>query len=597
MKTIIPFCILVLLIQISNGQPFTKITSSTNPIASDLPETYYQGASWVDYDNDGKLDLFVVRKALYHNDGDGNFTKVTTSGINTSSGIGNSWADYDNDGDMDCFISGGDSRGSSLWTNNGNGTFSRNLSGPLSDSLALRAWNCAWGDFNNDGFADIILAAPIGFNGITDNNKFLLNHGDGTFERLDTSIICQSPAPYTIASWSDFDDDGDIDLFIGSGPVNGSLEPDYLYRNELKESGIAYFKQDIPLPLNEPRDGQQWNWIDFDNDGDLDGYVTNYVGTNTANGYPNDFYRNDNGTFVKLTASDVGTIVSDVNTSLANVWEDFDNDADLDCLIINDATEDNEYYQNNWDAGSTVFTKISGLPFLNSNNSNFSAAAGDYDSDGDLDVFISSAGSVKGLYRNDQANGNKWVNIKLVGVISNKSALNAKVRVKAIVNGGAVWQMREVSSQSSFNGMNSLNAEFGLGNAAVIDSIKIEWPSGMVDQYSGVAVNQFYKAVEGESFSVGVHELAHQVTAVFMEAYPNPVSDVCRVRVVPPKTIQCTLTLYDLMGNKMQLLSDGILSAGQHDFIFSADNLAPGIYSCNLESAGAFTTLKICITK
>src|SRR4030095_12048931 len=141
-----------------------------------------------------------------------------------------------------------------LWTNNGNGTFSRNLSGPLADSLALRAWNCAWGDYNNDGFPDIVLVAPFGFVGITDNNKFLLNKGDGTFERLDTSVVCTAPAPYTIGSWSDYDNDGDIDLFIGSGPVNGTVQPDYLFKNHLAESGLAFMKEDIPSPLStDPR--------------------------------------------------------------------------------------------------------------------------------------------------------------------------------------------------------------------------------------------------------------------------------------------------------------------------------------------------------
>ncbi|MEO6168034.1 MAG: VCBS repeat-containing protein, partial [Chitinophagales bacterium] len=258
-----------LMTQFSFAQPFSKITDPDNPIFSDTPENFYQGASWIDYDNDGKLDLFVVKKALYHNEGNGNFTKVTNSGLNTSAGLGNSWADYDNDGDLDCFISGGNSRGSSLFDNNGDGTFTRNLSGPLADSLALRAWSCAWGDYDNDAFTDVILAAPLNFIGVTDNNKFLHNLANGTFERLDTSIVCQEPGPYTIASWSDYDDDGDIDLFIGSGPVDGTVEPDFLYKNYLSESGIGYFRKDIQSQLTQARDGQQWSWIDFDNDGDL----------------------------------------------------------------------------------------------------------------------------------------------------------------------------------------------------------------------------------------------------------------------------------------------------------------------------------------
>lgn len=595
-NVLLPFFLLCLTVPVF-AQPFTKITDPGNPIFSDTPETYYQGASWIDYDNDGLLDLFVVRKGLYHNDGNGNFSKISNSGITTTAGLGNSWADYDNDGDLDCFISAGNNRGSSLFTNNGSGSFVRSLAGPLEDSLALRVWSCTWGDYDNDGYADIVLAAPYNFIGITDNNKLLHNKGDGTFERIDTSIICQGPGAYTIASWSDYNDDGDIDLFIGSGPVNGVLLPDYLYKNLLKETNESYFATITDAPLTEPRDGQQWSWIDFDNDRDLDGFVTNYTGLNVSDGYVNEFYRNDNGTFVKLTFADVGTIVTDMHISLANIWEDFDNDADLDCLVINDAGQSNVYYQNNLDAGSVVFSKIATLPFLATDNPNFSGTAGDYDNDGDLDLFISSSGSAKGLYRNDQANGNSWINLKLTGTNSNRSALNAKVMIKATISGSEVWQMREVSSQSSFNGMNSLNVEFGFGDADIIDSIIIIWPSGITDQYTGVEVNQFYNATEQESLTVGFSDPSFENTAPTLEVHPNPASTYCRVRTVPPTTRYCTLNIYDQFGNRVEQLYQGLLSKGIHDFDWHTDQVAAGIYTCRLITENFHSSAKILVIK
>ncbi|MEO6167814.1 MAG: ASPIC/UnbV domain-containing protein, partial [Chitinophagales bacterium] len=321
------------------------------------------------------------------------------------------------------------------------------------------------------------------------------------------------------------------------------------------------------------------------------------VGTNATNGYPNDFYRNDNGIFVKLAFADVGVIVTDENISLANLWEDFDNDGDMDCLVINDAIESNVYYQNNWNTGSLAFTKVSSLPFLNTDNTNFSATAGDYDNDGDLDLFISSAGSAKGLYQNNQTNGNRWINIKLVGTFSNKAAINTKVRAKATINGASVWQMREVSAQSSFNGMNSLNVEFGFGNASVIDSLIIEWPAGVRDIYTGIAVNQFYTAIELQSITVGVHEIATQKSYSIIQVQPNPASSVCRVRTVPPANGDCTLTIYDLMGNMITRLFTGTLSPGIHDFDWQVENIPTGTYTCQFISATLHSSTKIMVAR
>ena len=105
MKNIAKFLISLLLVlhcSISKSQIFIRDTSTSNPIVTDAQQTYYNGASWIDYDNDGLLDLFVTRAALYHPGGNGTFTRVTTSGLGMTTGIGNTWADIDNDGDIDC---------------------------------------------------------------------------------------------------------------------------------------------------------------------------------------------------------------------------------------------------------------------------------------------------------------------------------------------------------------------------------------------------------------------------------------------------------------------------------------------------------------
>ncbi len=511
----------------SQAQVFTKITSVSNPIVTDPVQTNYAGASWIDYDMDGLLDLFVIRTGLYRNLGNGNFSKITSSGLGLSTGIGNTWADIDNDTDIDCILSGGNAGGTRLFLNNNNGTFTQSTSGPFASPTKLRGWGSAFGDYNNDGLVDLFIAAPYNFAAITDSCKFLINTGNGNFVRVDTTALTDTLDAYTVPTWSDYDNDGDVDLFIGAGRVNGSLSLDYLFTNNQAGGGTSLFTRiNVGVLGTDLHDGQVWNWIDYDNDGDLDAYLTNYAGTTPTSGYQNEMYRNDAGNFIKLTFADVGAIVSDKGTSLSSTWGDFDNDGDLDCIVTNEGIQKNVYYQNNIQQGSAVFTKKTNEPFVLTNGDHYCATSGDYDNDGDLDLFI-SGNSDKGLYMNTTTQTD-FVNINLVGMSSNKSAIGAKVRVKA----RGFWQMREVSAQNTFNGMNMLNVHFGFGItgpvALILDTLKIEWPSGVVDICTQVAANIFYIATEGSCLiPAGIRsEKKSETSIALLSVYPNPAGDV-----------------------------------------------------------------------
>lgn len=481
---------------------FEKYSDPSSAINTSSAHGTYTGSSWVDYDRDGLLDLFVVRNGLYHNDGQGKFSRNTTSGISFAGGLGTTWADYDNDGWIDCFITGGGQFGSRLYKNQGNGTFTQNVQGLLNVPTGLRGWGAAFGNMNNDHFTDLFIAAPFGFVGITDASKALINNRDGSFSKIIINPVTDSLDAYTIPTWSDYDNDGDQDLFIGTGRVNGELFEDYAFQNNSRpgDSNPSFSRLSGQKIWQEGRDGQVWNWIDYDNDGDLDVFITNYTGLDVNNGWPNELYENRQGEMQRLTAEEVGPIASDTTTSLGSVWADFDNDGDLDCMVTNDG-EPAAYYESNIMQGSKRFSKkTNGLPFTQRAANTYCASAGDYDKDGDLDLFITSPHPIiRGLYQNKLVNTGSanWAAFKLEGVQSNVSAIGAKVKILAMINGRKIWQMREVSAQNTFNGMNMLDSHFGLGDAKRIEKIIVEWPSGQKTECEHLVANRFYNFSEG----------------------------------------------------------------------------------------------------
>ena len=570
------------------GQTFTEITNT--PIENSTPTSGYAGASWVDYDNDGDIDLFVNKDYLFQNDGTGNFTAVTDSGIEgwaTGLNNGNSWADIDNDGDLDLALVNNGNNG--VYLNNGNGSFSKLTSGEI--AINLNAWSAAWADYDNDGFVDLVATHPCGFIGPCQNNWLFKNNGDTSFTAITNSDVSTDQAAYTVANWADFDDDGDMDLFIGSGEV-GFNSQDHIYINQLTETGSA----DLVLTQNgtlfgDYRDGQNWNLIDYDNDGDLDAFVTNYKVD-----VPNDFYKNNgDGTFTKLTDLDLGVHIASENGSwLANTWGDFNNDGWIDLFLTADfgSPFGNHMYLNNGDG-----TFVHHFPVFANQVGSRNAVVGDYDNDGDLDLFINATqANLRGLYRNDLfiSSEQNWINITLEGTISNRSAIGAKVRVKTIVNGQEMWQRRDISSQSSFCGQNDLRIHFGLGEASSIDSLSIEWPSGLMETYTNVTSNQFLSYIEGQSTSS--HDILDDQLTISM--FPNPANGNTNLSYQINKANQkVVIKMLDNAYRQISILVNENQPKGNYALPIDTKKWAPGIYFLSIKIGTAYLVKKLIIVK
>ena len=457
------------------AQTFEMVTDTTNPLVTTVTDGNYSGAAWVDIDNDENLDLFVTKNFLFRNLGNGNFERITNFQNLSANQLGNgtSWADYDNDGDPDLFLSGNPSL---VYKNDGTGNFEAVDEGPIGTSDDNRGWTGSWADYDNDGFVDLLIVHPntfLGNPGIP--CRFFKNNGDGRFTKIDTFQFTTDLQAYTVGTWSDYDQDGDVDLFIGSGPISHS-DVDFLYDNTLIQSSEADLERITTDPIaTDLQQGQVWNWIDYDNDGDLDALLTNYGGV------PNRFYKNEGGTYTKISN---GLTIN--GQYLGNMWGDLDNDGDLDVILTSESIT--QVFKNDGNDVFSLDTSFAG--------SSRGASLGDYDNDGDLDFYTAGTASLRGLYKNIISNNNGWVTFTIKGTISNYSAIGTKVKLKANINGNSVWQYQEISAQNNFNGHNSQRVHFGLGNASTIDSVIIIWPSKQQKVLTNLAINNFYTEEE-----------------------------------------------------------------------------------------------------
>ena len=492
--------ILTVVLSISTAiksENFTRVIDPLNQITTaNAIEGYWTGCNWVDYDHDGDLDFFAINRPtnnatrtnlLFQNDGLGNFIRITSNVLVQTYGwwFSATWGDYDNDGDIDCYVSGFPSR---LFVNDGSGNFTAVGTADLVGDNS-QANTVGWADYDNDGNLDLcqIGSTHLGTHAGTFISPPRLFHNNGApnydFTLVDTGAIYNNGSRiYISLNWTDYDMDGDQDLFVGSG--GATPIPDNMFKNMLKETGAAGFIKLDQAPITtDSALGQQWSFEDMDNDGDLDGFWSSWRKNSAVQGISH-FYINDNGTYIRNTTDEIVTI--DSSASSANVWGDYDNDGDIDCIVTTDLGYRLRYYRNNGDA---TFTAVLTGDLPTTNTQATGASVGDYDNDGDLDFVTVGPFANTAFFRNDNFNGNNWKKITLEGTQSNRSAIGARVFVLATISGNPVWQQRELSASNTYLGHNALILHFGLGDATSIDTVRVHWPNGAVQNFTGIPIN------------------------------------------------------------------------------------------------------------
>jgi hypothetical protein len=453
------------------------VNDQTTPMTQDGGAS--SGTAIVDINGDGLQDFLVANRYgspnhYYIQENDGSFISHDFGMQNDSENI--TVADLANDGGISMVISHLTSEGYVSASATYVYCFEDcNTNEPLfdeqdmySDWMWSNSLNSSFYDANYDGWLDLFIVTQ-------DVNLFYLHSGFvfGGWSLLNEvqNEITESGSG-TVCTWADYDNDGYGDLFVG----NQQNQYDYLY----KGNGDGTFTKILNNSLvNYESNTIGASWGDFNNDGLMDIVINRYDQSSTL-------YKNIQSDFVPFLDIEQSTYGSS--------WGDLNNDGWLDLVTTSGYYDfsENFIYLNN---GDESFQKLS----LGSGDSR-GVSLGDMDNDGDLDIYIANRSDENNFVLVNQGNDNHWININCIGTETNRSAIGTKVLAKATINGEPIWQKREISSQTGggFGGQNSLNVEFGLGDALVIDSLVIKWQLGLVETYTNVSVDTFLTLIEGE---------------------------------------------------------------------------------------------------
>ena len=525
--------------------PFEEVPSVTSRITwvhtagkspeKYLPETTGAGCAFLDYDNDGWMDIYLVnsgkcdfynptpplRNALYRNNRDGTFTDITEKAGVAAGGYGQGVAvgDYNGDGFPDLYVT--QYGRSILYHNNGDGTFTDVTE---KAGVAAPGWSSSavWFDYDNDGRLDLFVCQFVDFDKsknlpcVTNHNKpgycvprlynpmpswLFHNNGDGTFTDVsESSGIRKHLGKAWGAVAADLNNDGKMDLFVANDTTANFL---YMNRGNGKFEEIAALAGVGFSETGRPRSGMGVDAADFNQDGWIDLFVAN-IDHEKYSLYQN----NHDETFDdQANATGVGTA-----TRLMSGWGlkffDYDNDGKLDLFLANgnpddlietlqpDVTYREPMLLFHSDGKTLRNVSAESGPIFTRPLSARGLAIGDFNNDGAVDVLISVNDAAPLLLRNIAAEGNHWLGIKLVGKKSNRDAIGARITYQA----GDMKRIRTKVGGGSFLSSHDPRIVLGLGNHTKIEWLEIKWPepSGVTEKFTDLPVDKYITIVEGE---------------------------------------------------------------------------------------------------
>lgn len=592
---------------------FEKIT--TGILVNDGGSSY--GCTWGDYDNDGWLDLFVANmdenNFLYHNNGNGTFTKITSGSVVNDGGpsTDGAWGDYDNDSYLDLYVT--NLATNFQYHNNGDETFTRILSGPPAVEN-LNSAACAWGDYDNDGFIDLFVA-----NTGPAYNSLFHNSGDGTFTQITGDPCVSDLEHYFSVTMGDYDNDGYLDILAVPGILTFAPFEVYLYHN--KKDGSFERVTGIPHSGIETAGGS--GMADIDNDGDLDIFISGYFGNNVL------LLNDGEGSFTQVTS---GVLVQNGNDNCGTGWADYDKDGDLDLFIAvnNFYGGNNRLFRNNGNENNWLEVKCTG------NHSNRAAI-----------------GAV--VYASSQINGNRVVQRRDIasqtGSSQNSLIAHFGLKESLIVDtliihwpSGIIDRFYNVNAGQIFEVVEGQTIPVELASfdvTAAGNDVILKWTTATEKNNRGFEIERQLVGLPGRSlqskwavigFTAGSgtttepqsysfinndvsggsyvyrlkqidfngsssysKELQVEVYAsqfLLEQNYPNPFNPVTTIKFsLPADMNNVRVTIYNILGQKVTELVNGPLAPGTYQYKWDAGNFDSGVYVCELRT-GKFTAVR-----
>ena len=526
------------------------------------------GVSFFDFDQDGWDDLTLATGAglplRFFKNTNGFFTEIDLGINNTFETKTVQWVDFDNDGDYDFFVTA-NLEHNQLYENDGQMNFTDIT---VQAGLYIEhhfTFGSSWGDYNNDGLLDIFIASHREiFEG--DSSFLFKNNGDGTFTEVSQAAgILQESFLSFCAAFFDYDKDGWQDIYVANdrAPVN------HMYHN----NGDGTFTETgLVTGTDFSIDAMSTTIDDANNDGWLDIYVAN---TGAGNLF---LENNGDGTFTDKAHLN-GTLMESV--AWGSVFLDGENNGYRD-LYVSSMIDDPltgltaAYYH--YDSVDR-YEIPTGVGFDDDHAVSFGNAIGDINNDGFPDIaVVNYEPEEMFLYQNESAPNNNWLKVKLQGVTSNRQGIGSWIEIS--VNGER--QYNYTLCGEGYLGQNSAYEFFGIGSAAEIDYVKVNWLSGVEDLILNPGINRHLTIVEGSTLNV-----TDQLKAAQLSLYPNPSDGVLNIRI-NEVLLGSTMQLIDISGRS--LFSSELNSVKT---MLNLDAFSAGVYFVTLRSEGATFSEKL----